>query len=62
MTQSLLTPKEAATALGLPMRTLTFWRHKKKGPRFYKVGRHVRYDKFDVDEYLSKSIVTTGSI
>ncbi len=62
MTQSLLTPMEAAKALGLPLRTLTFWRHKRKGPRFYKVGRHVRYDKYDIDEYLLKSIVKTGEL
>ena len=35
--------KEAAKILGLKEGTLANWRHKRKGPKPYKIGRYVRY-------------------
>jgi excisionase family DNA binding protein len=45
---------EVAEYLGVPRRTLDQWRHRGKGPRFSKVGRHVRYRWADVERWLDQ--------
>ncbi len=51
-TEPLLTPSEVAAQLKMPVATLTAWRARKTGPRFFRVGRHVRYSRADVQAYL----------
>ena len=43
-----LTPAELAERLGVSVRTLTDWRYRGIGPRFLKVGVHIRYRVADV--------------
>ncbi|MFI6068224.1 helix-turn-helix transcriptional regulator [Micromonospora sp. NPDC051227] len=50
--RSLATPGEVGVYLGVPEKTLTQWRYLRKGPRFTKVGRHVRYRWNDVEAWL----------
>jgi excisionase family DNA binding protein len=50
----LMSPEQAAGYLGVPVLTLTAWRSKRIGPRFYRVGRHVRYRLVDLDAWLSQ--------
>jgi hypothetical protein len=50
-------PAELSEYLDIPEQTLTQWRWFTKqgipkGPRFVKVGRHVRYPRRDTDEWL----------
>jgi len=40
---AILNPDEVAQLLQIPVRTLEEWRHKKTGPPYRKLGRHVRY-------------------
>lgn len=47
----LATPEEVATYLGVPVATLYQWRHRGKGPKSRRIGRHVRYDWRDVESY-----------
>ena len=54
MTVILYTPTEAAQYLKVPASTMAFWRSSGKGPKFLKVGRHVRYTAEAVEEYLTK--------
>lgn len=51
---ALLSPDEVAHYLGVPIRTLYAWRHTGRGPRGFKVGRHVRYRRADVDRWLDQ--------
>jgi len=37
----------------VPMKTLYVWNHKRKGPAFTRVGKHVRYSRTAVDEWLA---------
>ena len=48
----LMTSREVADVLGVPLRTLDQWAYLGKGPAFIKVGRHRRYDAADVDQYV----------
>lgn len=48
----LLTPGEVAKVTGLSVETLAQWRSQRRGIPYLKVGRAVRYDLRDVQEYL----------
>lgn len=49
----LLTITEAAALLRAPVATLRYWRHLGTGPRSFRVGRHVRYNRADLCAWLS---------
>jgi excisionase family DNA binding protein len=59
----LATPEQVAEYLNdIPVKTLAEWRSKGTGPRYSKVGRHVRYDWADVREWLAaQSTVPAGA-
>lgn len=46
-----LTAKQAAHFLGLSARTIDDMRYKKKGPRFVRVGRAIRYHIRDLEAF-----------
>lgn len=43
-----LSPDALAERMGVPVKTVYAWNHKHSGPRFIKVGKHVRYKLADV--------------
>lgn len=50
----LLTTEELSALLGVPKSTLDNWRTvKNKGPKFVKFGRHVRYQRKAVEDWLN---------
>jgi predicted DNA-binding transcriptional regulator AlpA len=49
-----LTPAEVAEVYGIPVRTLDQWRYLRKGPRWSRIGRYVRYDAADVEAYFEQ--------
>jgi hypothetical protein len=49
----LATTPEVAAYLGKPPKTLAEWRSKGIGPRYHVVGRDVRYQWTDVDQWLA---------
>ncbi len=48
----LFTLAELARYLRVPDATLRYWRHRGTGPRSFRIGRHVRYHRADVDNWL----------
>ncbi len=48
----LLTPEKVAEITGLSIDTLAQWRSQRRGLPYLKIGRAVRYDPEDVQEYL----------
>jgi predicted site-specific integrase-resolvase len=52
----MMTPQETATALEVQPATLARWRWSGKGPRFVKYGKHVRYRKEDVLDFIEASV------
>lgn len=52
-----LTEHEVAARLGLSVATLRAWRLKRKGPRFVRFGRAVRYLPADLDQFVASSSV-----
>lgn len=43
-----LSPEQLAQRLNLPLQTIYGWNKTGRGPRFLRVGRHVRYRLADV--------------
>lgn len=60
-----MTPQEAADYLGLHKNTLNRWRNQDMlpietgQPRFFKVGRSVRYYQADLDAFLAAQAVNS---
>ena len=49
---------EASKYLGLSVITLRNWRCYRKGPKYMKLGRAVRYRIEDLDEYMNQQTIT----
>ena len=50
----LLTMKEVADVVRVPVATLRYWRHLGSGPRSFRVGRSVRYWRTEVLHWLEQ--------
>lgn len=51
--ERLLIPQEVSVWLGISLSSLSYYRHLDKGPRFIRVGKHVRYHPKDVEAFLA---------
>jgi excisionase family DNA binding protein len=51
-----LTLDEIADELGVPVRTVYAWRTKGLAPRGYKIGKHVRVKRADLDVWLEAQV------
>jgi hypothetical protein len=55
--QRLATPEDVAEFLNyVPVKTLAVWRSRGVGPKYRKIGRHVRYDWDDVHAWIARQI------
>jgi len=52
----LLTTDEVAALLKIAPATLVDWRHDQRGPRYYKMGREIRYKLADVIEWEQQAL------
>jgi len=48
----LLTINEVADLLGIPVATIYRWRHIGDGPPGYRIGRHVRFRRAEVEAWI----------
>jgi len=51
--------RQAAQVLGLKVATLRAWRLKKRGPKFVRFGRAVRYPVRELEDYIAARTVQT---
>lgn len=57
-----LTSDQAAHELKVAVNTLEIWRHKGKGPRFFKLSRNVcRYKRSDIEAFMESDGRTSTS-
>lgn len=45
-------PEALARRLGVPLATIYAWNYKGTGPKYIKIGKHVRYRRSDVEAWL----------
>ena len=55
-----LSPEELAEREGVPLQTVYGWNKTRTGPRFMKIGRHVRYRLADVIAWENSRTITSG--
>jgi excisionase family DNA binding protein len=58
--EALLTPQDLSAMLGVPVATLYRWRHFGDGPPSIRVGRHIRYRRPAVEEWLARQPESGG--
>lgn len=58
----MINEKEAAERLCVTVNTVRTWRSNGKGPRYYKVGKAVRYRPEDLDAWLEICAVAPESV
>ena len=58
MSKRYLTPQEAADVLGLTVHALAQQRYHGRGIPYVKLGKLVRYDQRDIDDYMESHKIT----
>lgn len=63
----LLSPEDAAVILGppgrpIPLATLQFWRYRKRGPNYIKIGRHIYYRDSALREFIKRGEVQVAEV
>jgi predicted DNA-binding transcriptional regulator AlpA len=56
----LITTKIAADLLGRHPAVLADWRHQKRGPRYIKIGKSIRYRMSDLENWVDRHTVDPG--
>lgn len=59
--RDILTPAEVADWLGVTVQTLNTWRYTRTGPSFTKLGRMIRYEREQVEKFISAGRVQTAA-
>lgn len=49
----MLSPADLAALVGVPVRTVYAWRQAGEDPPGYRVGKHVRYRRAEVERWLA---------
>lgn len=57
----LLSVRDLAEYLRLPIGTLYAWRYRGQGPSGFRVGRHIRYRQSDIDGWIQQQVAAEGS-
>ena len=52
----LLSVKELADYLEVPVKTIYTWRHRNTGPKGFRVGKHLRFRWHDVQAWVAQRI------
>ena len=51
--EPLISAQELAEYLDVPVATVYAWRYRRQGPPGLRVGRHLRYRRIDVNEWIN---------
>jgi excisionase family DNA binding protein len=58
-----LTPKKAASYLGISEAALRLWRSEGRGPRFFRAGEKlIRYRQSDLDTWIESRLSAAGEV
>ena len=56
--ESLIDVQQLADYLDVPVKTLYAWRYRREGPPAFRVGRHLRYRRSDIQRWIQQRIDT----
>jgi excisionase family DNA binding protein len=57
-----MTPKELAAFLQVPVKTIYAWRYTGDGPPGFRIGKHLRFDRRDVIDWLDRRRDPRGGV
>lgn len=57
---SILSTRATAELLDVPEGTLRHWRYMDRGPKSFRVGKHVKYRQSDVEAWLDQQVGATA--
>ena len=57
-----ITEIEVSNITGIAVQTLRNWRHERRGFPYVKVGRSIRYELDEIDEYMQERKIKPGEI
>lgn len=60
MTETLMSTRSLAEYLDVSVETIHYWNSQGGGPKSYKVGRHLRFRRSDVDQWLEERANTAA--
>jgi len=52
--EPLISAQELAEYLHVPVATLYAWRYRRQGPPGLRVGKHLRYRRIDINEWIEQ--------
>jgi excisionase family DNA binding protein len=52
--EPLISAQELAEYLDVPVKTLYAWRYRRQGPPGLRVGKHLRYRRNDINEWIEQ--------
>jgi excisionase family DNA binding protein len=53
-TDELMSPTDLSEWLGIPVTTIYNWRYASNGPPGFKIGKHVRYRRSEVEKWFEQ--------
>lgn len=56
--EPLIDVQQLAEYLDVPVKTLYAWRYRREGPPAFRVGRHLRYRRTDIQRWIQQRIDT----
>jgi predicted DNA-binding transcriptional regulator AlpA len=54
--QPLLSAQDLADFLDLPIATIYAWRCRRQGPPGFRIGRHLRYRRSDIEQWINHQL------
>jgi len=58
--EPLLSAQDLANFLDVPIATIYSWRYRREGPPGFRVGRYLRYQRSDVEQWIADRLQQTG--
>ena len=58
--EPLLSTRDLAGYLDVPVSTLYAWRYRGEGPPGFRVGRHIRYRRADIEDWIRSRLLEGG--
>ena len=56
----LLTVEDLATYVDVPVATIYAWRNRRRGPPGFRVGRHLRFRRDDVERWIAEKLAQSN--
>ena len=57
--QRFINEVEVSERTQIPLNTLRNWRYQRRGPKYRKIGRLVRYSILDLNSFMNENVVET---